>query len=1075
MDGAVAAAQNDTSLQPNAAGRSQHRRGRYRSRGGGSSSTEHSARPLLDVAPDTNLGASAGADAQSRTRRGRGGRPPRPPRSFDNTLDNADQQSLAPLQTGQHHTSESSTANSVSNPRQRHRPPRPPRSANAPNRSEASSWQPGNGGTAVTRDDGRVNEDSGSRRENNNRNRNRRRPPADRPPSTSLDAQPLEYDAQHHTDTSTNTTHSNVNNSNQPKPQRSRRAAFNSRLTESQPAPPAADADLTTRLIHAFSNRSSGSSDALECPICFVSIHPAQPTWSCAPSPESGSSCCWTTFHLKCIKEWAGKSTKETREAYRARNEDREGEWRCPGCQTKRHEVPRTYRCFCGRAIDPKLGRATPHSCGESCSRSRDCQHPCPLPCHPGPCPTCTLLIQKPCHCGRQVLHLRCSHLSPAAMTPETLSCHQVCGKSLGCGKHTCEMECHEGECRVCEVTEQVRCYCGKERDDVPCGKGIEKFCEVLGETGNKEMWRGRFECGNVCDKTFACGIHRCQKTCHPPSLTPDICPFDPTKVSTCPCGKKSVSALSAEPRTSCTAPIPTCKSTCARPLSTCAHACAVPCHTGPCPPCTISISVACRCGDTLRYFPCSEMQERQARGEAVLCERQCPGLRHCGKHKCNRVCCPLAQLAKGVAKGKRRAVDVSALEAEEDPEGWHVCDLLCNKRLTCGLHYCTEKDHRGPCPPCLQSSFDELICNCGRTVLMPPIPCGTKIQCNYLCTRPPPACGHPKAPHACHEDGACPPCVVLTEKQCACGKETVNHIQCWQEKVSCGKSCGKLLDCGFHSCDRLCHADACGSCAQVCGKPRKLCKHGCKQPCHAPSACPENEPCGEVMTQTCACGRISQPTTCGACTSNPSPRSSQKLDCAQACLMAKRNASLAEALGISPDSSRNLSTVTYPDELITFFRANSAFCITVERALNEFAVSDKKSQVLPHMPPQRRKFVHDLATVYRMTSQDVDQEPHRSVQLVRRIDTRIPPRLLSASIPAPPSRPLGGLADLKKAAAPNAWGSSQRASSAASSKAPTPVPTPAPRPSGPTTWSSIASRSKDGTSTEVVPSRWDD
>jgi len=227
-------------------------------------------------------------------------------------------------------------------------------------------------------------------------------------------------------------------------------------------------------------------------------------------------------------------------------------------------------------------------------------------------------------------------------------------------------------------------------------------------------------------------------------------------------------------------------------------------------------------------------------------------------------------------------------------------------------------------------------------------------------------------------------------------------------------------------------------------------------------------------MTQTCACGRISQPTTCGACISNPSPRSSHKLECAQACLTAKRNASLAEALGISLDSSRARSAVAYPDELIAFFRANTAFCMTVERALNEFTTSDKKTQVLPHMPPQRRKFVHDLATVYRMTSQDVDQEPHRSVQLVRRIDTRIPSRLLSASIPAPTSRPLGGLADLKKGAVPNAWGSS-RASSAASSKAPTPVPTPVPRPSGPTTWSSVASRSKNVASTEAVPSRWDD
>jgi transcriptional repressor NF-X1 len=44
-----------------------------------------------------------------------------------------------------------------------------------------------------------------------------------------------------------------------------------------------------------------------------------------------------------------------------------------------------------------------------------------------------------------------------------------------------------------------------------------------------------------------------------------------------------------------------------------------------------------------------------------------------------------------------------------------------------------------------------------------------------------------------------------------------------------------------------------------------------------------------------------------------------------------------------------------------------------------------------------------------------VDQEPHRSVQLIRRIDTRIPTPLLSASLASHASAPvLGKLADLR-------------------------------------------------------------
>jgi hypothetical protein len=86
-----------------------------------------------------------------------------------------------------------------------------------------------------------------------------------------------------------------------------------------------------------------------------------------------------------------------------------------------------------------------------------------------------------------------------------------------------------------------------------------------------------------------------------------------------------------------------------------------------------------------------------------------------------------------------------------------------------------------------------KMICHCGRTVLEPPIPCGTRVNCRYQCTRPPPPCGHPRTQHSCHEDpSACPPCPFLTGKPCACGKKIVENVRCSQEKVSCGAVCGR-------------------------------------------------------------------------------------------------------------------------------------------------------------------------------------------------------------------------------------------------------------------------------------------
>ncbi|GJE93163.1 FKBP12-associated protein 1 homolog [Phanerochaete sordida] len=843
---------------------------------------------------------------------------------------------------------------------------------------------------------------------------------------------------------------------------------------------PTAD-DLTSRL-----TRELSVPPYPDCLICFAPIHAAQPTWSCSPLlPSAGADdegagaesaqCCWTTFHLKCIRAWAAKSVKDVEEAWRARGEERTGAWRCPGCQSKRAAVPASYWCFCGSTPDPKPPRlATPHSCAGPCTRARTCGHPCPLPCHPGPCPPCQVTIQVPCFCSKQVLSFRCANLAPSrAGVPASPSCGQVCGKQLACGNHSCTEICHEGPCKPCEVKVQARCYCGKAARELACGEGEEKTSVVV-DDGAEQQWTGLFECENLCDRPFDCGLHRCEQPCHVPSRTPAPCPRSPSIVKTCPCGKHALEPPSAPffsakaklVRTVCTDPIPTCESLCMKPLEGCEHLCAVKCHTGPCPPCSINLVRPCRCGSTTRNVPCHEDQKR-AEGalEEILCDRLCTALRACGRHQCSRACCPLASLANAnKGKGKKRAVDNGAFV---DEAGWHECDLICGKPLACGNHTCELRDHKGPCPSCLRSSFVELVCHCGRTVLDPPIPCGTRISCRYPCDRPLLPCGHPKTQHACHEDPTpCPPCPFLTSKQCACGKKMVGNIKCSQETVSCGTKCGKLLSCGFHQCDRLCHGDACGACHAVCGKSRKLClpaNHPCTLPCHAPASCSEAEPCRTPITITCACGRIRQSVPCGRSTANPAGREgSQQLKCTNDCALAKRNARLAEALGINPEG-RSFQ-VSYSDDLQAFARANLRFCLLVEKTFADFVASDKRSQILPHMPEARRRFVHDLAAAYRMDTQMVDQEPHRSVQLFRRADTRVPAPLLSASVAqsaqAPPS--LGKLADLRAPVAQLARASAGPARAA-----------PAPQQPGARGWTSVVARPSSAQQTAPDPHAW--
>ena len=147
----------------------------------------------------------------------------------------------------------------------------------------------------------------------------------------------------------------------------------------------------------------------------------------------------------------------------------------------------------------------------------------------------------------------------------------------------------------------------------------------------------------------------------------------------------------------------------CMRPLADCSHICSSRCHTGPCPPCSIMLVRPCRCGATTKDVRCSEV--KFGLETAILCDRPCAALRACGRHQCNRLCCPLASLAAPAkGKGKKRTAGTGLWDGVgTDETGLHECDLACGKVLGCGNHRCEEKDHKGACPPCLRSSFEEV------------------------------------------------------------------------------------------------------------------------------------------------------------------------------------------------------------------------------------------------------------------------------------------------------------------------------------------------------------------------------
>ncbi|KAI8341927.1 hypothetical protein BC941DRAFT_414896 [Chlamydoabsidia padenii] len=741
--------------------------------------------------------------------------------------------------------------------------------------------------------------------------------------------------------------------------------------------PPPDTDDMATTMAYEL------STSTYECMVCWDVVRPAHHTWTC--------DTCWAVFHITCIEKWATKSLKDTSTNMMITS------WRCPGCQHKRTAIPQGYFCFCGKQQNPNPKHyQTPHTCEDLCKRSRKCPHPCVLPCHPGPCPPCTSMGPiNICFCGKERRQARCVDTD---YETNSFSCETKCDQRLGCGKHTCEEKCHGGLCRSCLVEEEHQsCYCGQTERNARCGSGVPAFA--------KDGRTGYYSCEKLCTSTYDCGVHRCGKKCHPcTELT--TCPYDPSMIKTCPCGSSTTEdLLGGSTRQNCTDPIPTCGGICHKQLP-CGHTCQQRCHRGACGPCDEHIKITCRCQSTEYDATCSTVSDKLPE-----CSRVCKSTRNCGRHICGNTCCPASKL-----KGKKRA---------QGGERAHDCPLECGRLLSCGKHHCSQNCHKGPCPPCLEASFDDLTCHCGRTRLEAPVRCGTQLpHCPHPCQRPYP-CGHVRLlHHNCHpDDEPCPPCPILISRECLCGKADLKNIPCYRESAHCGLICDKLLPCGEHRCKKSCHSGDCLTGGQVCTQPcvltRTSCGHPCMNPCHGNTPCPETTPCSTRIRATCACGQNAMEIPCNS--SATSSGSDPTLECNDFCAKILRNRRLASALEIQRDelspsdaasaasssASQQLSAADlgyYDDSIRDFYMENSRWCKQMEKQLIDFASDD--SQTSLHFKPMRahfRWFLHTYATHFNLGTEAMDPEPFRSVAARKNQGPcRIPPILLSKAIRDP-------------------------------------------------------------------------
>uniref|UniRef100_A0A8C1Z754 Transcriptional repressor NF-X1 n=1 Tax=Cyprinus carpio TaxID=7962 RepID=A0A8C1Z754_CYPCA len=679
-----------------------------------------------------------------------------------------------------------------------------------------------------------------------------------------------------------------------------------------------------------------------ECMVCCEVIRVMAPVWSCQS--------CFHVFHLNCIKKWARSPASQA-------DDSTEG-WRCPACQHVALKAPNAYSCFCGKVTNPEFQRTEiPHSCGDMCGKKRsggECNHPCNILCHPGPCPQCPAFITKSCICGRMRKQVRCSQAGP-------LLCEDVCGALLNCSEHFCAQVCHSGPCQPCQLRVQQACFCGVTFREVACGTDREKF------DGS-----GYFTCCKPCGKMLDCQSHRCQQLCHPGQC--QSCPLSPKLVRSCSCGQTPLSKLlelGYPERKTCTDPIPSCGKTCNKPLpcgdGDSVHLCEKLCHEDSCGPCSLTSSIKCRCGSNSKEVPCAAIQTEQ--DMVFTCEKRCSKKRSCGRHKCGELCC----------------VDVE-----------HKCSMICGYKLNCGLHRCQDLCHRGNCQPCWQTSFDELACYCGETVLFPPIPLF----------------------HSCHSEERCPPCTYLTKKWCMGNHEQRSNIPCHLQDISCGLAGDKLLPCGSHRCKKICHRGECqaeGECKQPCIHPRPSCGHPCAAPCHPGTPCPPTI-CSAKMALQCDCGRKKETVPCADAASSyqryaaiavasklsdmqlgesvdigqltKKEQRKARLECDQECATLERNRRLAEALQIdqSVDTFNKSATSKYSDSLKEDARKDFKFVSEIEEEIKNLVElankgkQPKRSHCFPPMKREHRRIIHELAEAYGVESVSYDSEPKRNV-----------------------------------------------------------------------------------------------
>ena len=626
--------------------------------------------------------------------------------------------------------------------------------------------------------------------------------------------------------------------------------------------------ELTQNLINELKKNK------LSCLICELLIKNEQSIWECNK--------CYSILHLDCITEWIKKNNPNFNPE--SNDENAKLSFTCPHCKSpyELNEYP-IYNCYCGKyydAIEEKNKHLDidliPHGCGLLC-KQKICPHikSCPIPCHPGPHVQCKEKVKIFCYCKKK------SKIVPCSFDSESdFCCNEICGKQLNCGKvnHLCKAVCHTGSCM--KFLKKGKCYeCMAECRD--------KLYNFLKNSVEKKLNRECYEAEHMTHfaSCLTSYIFNGELPCKEHTI----------QINTDQCLKLLLRLFEV---------------------------------SGDCllenlkkfiPICEQVVENSCACRNKKMKVSCFKLNYPEdildflgivRENPIEKCNRICKTLKNCGIHKCDRICCNLRDM-------KIRNYSI------QDPNGYHLCFKICGKLLSCGKHNCENYCHKGACKPCAYIIHEgEIKCTCGSTVKKAPYICGTILECNNPCSVKRP-CGHP-CPLKCHI-GSCPPCEVLVEKKCRCGKKSFENIKCGDTKILlCNKICGCILPCGVHFCQIKCHDhtdeyDEKYICKMICNRKFIKCDHLCKKQCHGESECDEYA-CDEKIYWYCKCHINSKQVICGKHKQDKDkfekehPNEPYVIQCNNECIKTERLRNINEAFEGLKNISESKVKLLYPN-----------------------------------------------------------------------------------------------------------------------------------------------------------------